>query len=91
MKKLSALLILIILLVTLFGCSITELPVTLEDIKDAGEVLQGIAVESDLKEAESLSGNGQQVFLKLENTQPINSFKLRGAYYMISKLVIIWK
>lgn len=43
-------------------------------------------VENNVKEADSLSEDGQQVFLKLENTQPINSFKIRGAYYMVSKL-----
>ena len=86
MKKLSVLLMSIILAAAMIGCGKTELPVTLNDIKGASEVLQGVAVVSELIEAESLSESGQQVFLKLENTQPINSFKLRGAYYMISKL-----
>lgn len=86
MKKILLLLVSVILPVILIGCAKTKLPVTLDDIKNASEVLQDVAVVSELKEAESLSGNGQEVFLKLENTQSINSFKLRGAYYMISKL-----
>ncbi len=86
MKKLSVLMMAILLSFTLIACGKTEFPVTLDDIKDASEVLQDLVVESELKEAESLSWDGRQVFLKLENTQPINSFKLRGAAYMISKL-----
>lgn len=86
MKKISVLLMSFIMVIALIGCGKPELPVTLNDIKNASEVLQDIAVVSELKEAESLSGDGQQVFLKLENTQPINSFKIRGAVYMISKL-----
>ncbi|MCQ2512321.1 MAG: threonine/serine dehydratase [Lachnospiraceae bacterium] len=86
MKKLSVFLMSIILSIALIGCGKAELPVTLDDIKDASEVLQDVAEVSELREVKSPLGNDQQIFLKLENTQPINSFKLRGAYYMISKL-----
>ena len=91
MKKLCALLMAVLLLIAP-GCAAKEeapaaaAPVTLADIQDASEVLRDVAVVTDLEEAESLSGNGQQVFLKLESMQPVKSFKLRGAYYMVSKL-----
>lgn len=86
MKKLCALLLSIILTASPVGGAKADLPVTLDDIQEAREVLRDVAVVSDLEEAESLSGNGQQVFLKLEGMQPVKSFKLRGAYYMVSKL-----
>ena len=86
MKKISVLLMSVIMSITLIGCGKTDFPVTLDDINDASKILQDVAVVSELKEADSLSEDGQQVFLKLENTQPINSFKIRGAYYMVSKL-----
>lgn len=75
-----------VITVAFSGCGGKELPVSLNDIKDAQNELQGIAMLSDLREAKTLSKNGQSVYLKLENTQPINSFKLRGAFYMMSKL-----
>ncbi len=86
MRKKSALLLTILFLIVLIGCEKTKLPITSDDIQAASEVVQDVTVVSELKEAESLSENGQQVFLKLENTQSINSFKIRGAFYMISKL-----
>ena len=86
MRKFRILLLTVIFSIALSGCNKTNFSVTLNDIKEASEVLKEVAVVSDLKEAPSLSANGQQVFLKLENSQPINSFKLRGAYYMINKL-----
>ena len=86
MKRLSALLLTVVLAFSLIGAVHAEAPVTLEDILDAQKALEGVAVVSELREAGSLSDGGRQVFLKLENTQPVHSFKLRGAYYKISKL-----
>lgn len=86
MKRLSALLLTVIMMIALTGGGRAEAPVTLDDILEAQDVLKEVAVVSALKEAESLSGDDQHVFLKLENTQLIHSFKLRGAFYMISKL-----
>ena len=86
MKKRMALLLALILALSLIGAADAESPVTLDRILNAQEVLRGVAVVSELKEAASLSGNGQRVYLKLENAQPIKSFKLRGAFYMISNL-----
>ncbi len=86
MNKLKSVLLVIILTIAMSGCVKENASVTLEDIQEASEALRGIATVSDLKEAETLSADGQHVFLKLESTQPIKSFKLRGAYYMVSKL-----
>lgn len=46
-----------------------------------------VAIESPLELAEKLSGRlGNQVWLKREDTQPVHSFKLRGAYNKMARL-----
>ncbi|GLX80708.1 threonine ammonia-lyase, biosynthetic [Thalassotalea eurytherma] len=48
-----------------------------------------IAIESPLTPCDKISarlGNGNQVFLKREDQQPVHSFKLRGAYTKLSNL-----
>ena len=46
-----------------------------------------VAVESPLELAAKLSGRlGNQVWLKREDTQPVFSFKLRGAYNKMARL-----
>ena len=46
-----------------------------------------VAVESPLELAGKLSGRlGNQVWLKREDTQPVFSFKLRGAYNKMARL-----
>lgn len=62
--------------------------VTLDDIKQAQARLQGVAVRTRLLRAgfPEASRDGQQLFLKPENQQPIGSFKLRGAYNKIASL-----
>lgn len=46
-----------------------------------------VAIESPLDLARKLSGRlGNQVWLKREDTQPVHSFKLRGAYNKMSRL-----
>ena len=46
-----------------------------------------VAVETSLDRAEKLSARiGQTVLLKREDTQPVHSFKLRGAYNKLSSL-----
>lgn len=57
--------------------------VTLERIQQAQERLRGIAVRTPL--LRTVFGD-IEVFLKLENLQPIGSFKLRGAYNKIASL-----
>jgi|SRR5437899_3683580 len=57
--------------------------VTLNDIQQARALLRGVAVRTPLVECR-LDGNS--IFVKPENLQPIGSFKLRGAYNKISSL-----
>jgi len=62
--------------------------VTLADIQQAQSRLKGIAVRTALFEAhlnDDVPSAGQ-LFLKLENLQPIGAFKLRGAYNKIASL-----
>ncbi len=63
------------------------LTVTLADIQDAKSELQKWVLPSPLIRNSWISDSmGCEVYLKLENMQPIGSFKLRGATYAISKL-----
>ena len=56
-----------------------------ETIKDAAAVLAGTARKTDLILSKTLL-EGHDIYLKAENLQLTGSFKLRGAYYKISKL-----
>src|SRR6185437_13857645 len=61
--------------------------VTLSDIRKAKKELQKYLSPSPLVLNPWLSERLDcQVYLKLENMQPIGSFKIRGATYRISKL-----
>lgn len=57
----------------------------LEKVYEARNILSKIARKTNLVESKSLSKKNK-VFLKSENLQLTGSFKLRGAYYKISKL-----
>ncbi len=57
----------------------------LDKVQEAKEVLSTIARKTNLVLAKFLS-NKNNVYLKSENLQLTGSFKLRGAYYKISKL-----
>lgn len=59
--------------------------ISLEMIKDASSVLSGVARKTDILRAPRLFPN-EDVYLKCENLQTTGSFKLRGAYYKMSKL-----
>ncbi|MCL2436951.1 MAG: threonine ammonia-lyase [Clostridiales bacterium] len=59
--------------------------VTLDKIYHAAFALKDVARQTDLIFAPNLS-NGSKIYLKTENLQLTGSFKLRGAYYKISKL-----
>lgn len=61
----------------------SELSMT--NIRHAAEVLKEVARKTDMIYAPKLSGQAQ-VYLKTENLQVTGSFKVRGAYYKISKL-----
>jgi len=60
-----------------------EISVSLQDIKDAQQRIKGKVNRTPLIRfyGDDLSG---EIYLKLENLQPIGSFKLRGAYNAIS-------
>ncbi len=59
--------------------------VTLDDIKKAQSLLNGVAVRTPLLEWTGVAAK-HKLFLKLENLQPIGAFKLRGAYNKVSSL-----
>jgi threonine dehydratase len=61
--------------------------VTLADIQDAKQVIHRYLEPTPLLLNSWLSESlGCELYLKLENMQPIGSFKIRGAIYRISKL-----
>lgn len=59
--------------------------VTIDDIRNAKEVLEGVARKTDLIHSVALSQTNE-VYLKTENLQRTGSFKLRGAYNKIHSL-----
>jgi threonine dehydratase len=59
--------------------------VSLDDIRAAQALLDGIAVRTPLLEWTSVS-DPRKLYLKLENLQPIGAFKLRGAYNKVASL-----
>jgi threonine dehydratase len=59
--------------------------VSLQDIRAAQALLQGIAVRTPLFEWTG-AAHERKLFLKLENLQPIGAFKLRGAYNKVASL-----
>jgi threonine dehydratase len=57
------------------------------DVRDAAQRLAGIAARTPLVESDVLSkAVGGRVLVKAESLQPVGSFKLRGAYNLISRL-----
>ncbi len=56
-------------------------------IFNAVQTLQNVSEVSDLVEVPQL-GKKNRVYLKLETQQKIGSFKIRGAYFMISKIPV---
>ena len=58
---------------------------TLDNIYSAGNLLRGVVRRTDLVHAPRLCP-GVDLYLKTENLQTTGSFKLRGAYYKISRL-----
>lgn len=60
---------------------------TLKDFEEAAEAVKKVVVETKLIYSDHLSQQtGSKVYLKPENLQKTGSYKLRGAYYKISKL-----
>src|SRR3954471_10799319 len=65
----------------------TPLPVTIEDIKAARALLEGVIRETPVQGSRPLAERvGGPVWLKCENLQRAGSFKIRGAYTRISRL-----
>src|SRR4051812_38401273 len=62
--------------------------ITIETLRAAARVLEGVAVRTPLLDVPDLSARlGLPVALKCELLQPIGAFKIRGAYYAVSRLV----
>jgi threonine dehydratase len=60
-------------------------PVSLAEIREARERIKGVAIRTPL--IRLLHGtSGPEVWLKLENLQPINAFKIRGAANAVAML-----
>lgn len=60
-------------------------PVTIDEIRAARERIRSVAVRTPL--IRLLHGTGQpEIWLKLENLQPINAFKIRGAANAVALL-----
>lgn len=55
----------------------------IKKIEDAREVLQGVIAKTPLVKADKIHSN---LWIKAENLQSTGAFKLRGAYYRLSKL-----
>jgi threonine dehydratase len=53
-------------------------PISLEDIRAARERIAGSVIRTPLVRL-NVDGAPAEIYLKLENLQPIGSFKLRGA------------
>lgn len=58
---------------------------TIEKVRDAQKTLEGAIYKTDVIRAEKLAED-TVLYLKTENLQKTGSFKLRGAYYKISRL-----
>ena len=69
------------------GAEVSDDELTFELIKEADDVLEGsVVIPTPLVPLSYTIDGCPQVFLKLENLQHTNCFKLRGAYFRISRL-----
>ena len=59
--------------------------ITIDEIYKAAFVLKDVARKTDMIYASNLASD-KKIYLKTENLQATGSFKIRGAYYKISKL-----
>jgi threonine dehydratase len=67
----------------------TPNPIPLADILNAHRVLQDVVIPSPLQLNRALSAKfGCNVYLKREDLQVVRSFKIRGAYNLISSLTL---
>jgi len=62
--------------------------IKLQEIERARQTIQTMVYPTPILTSDSISARaGLKVYLKLENLQKTGAFKIRGAYYKISKLV----
>ncbi|MEU7992922.1 threonine ammonia-lyase [Rothia amarae] len=67
--------------------SALELPVTLDDVQQAAELLESVIELTPVEHSRALTNAlGSEVYLKCENLQRSGSFKVRGAYVRMAKL-----
>ncbi|QEN07867.1 threonine ammonia-lyase [Oceanispirochaeta crateris] len=60
---------------------------SIETIKQAAEILKGVTKRTDLIQSPVFSNeSGNDIYLKPENLQLTGAFKIRGAYFKISRL-----
>ena len=60
---------------------------TLEQIKIAHEALKGVIHRTNMPLSRTFSNKlGSQIYLKMENQQKTGAFKIRGAFYKVSRL-----
>lgn len=65
----------------------SRLPLTAADIDAAVARVSGVALQTPLRKNDRLSdATGADVYLKREDLQPVRSYKIRGAYNLISQL-----
>ncbi|GLB65647.1 threonine ammonia-lyase [Arthrobacter mangrovi] len=63
------------------------LPVTVDDVMDAAELLDGVIETTPIEQSRALGRmTGSDVYFKCENLQRAGSFKVRGAYVRMAKL-----
>ncbi|HEX2248145.1 MAG TPA: threonine ammonia-lyase [Arthrobacter sp.] len=63
------------------------LPVTVDDIMDAAELLDGVIELTPVEQSRALGRmTGSDVYFKCENLQRAGSFKVRGAYVRMARL-----
>ena len=60
-------------------------PITIEDVEAAGERIAGTVLRTPLVRLD-LGPNGPDIRLKLENLQPTNAYKIRGAANAVARL-----
>lgn len=67
--------------------TLETLPVTLDDVLKAQELLEGIITKTPVESSRALGSLvGGNVFFKCENLQRAGSFKVRGAYVRMARL-----
>jgi threonine dehydratase len=67
--------------------NLPTLPLTAADVDAAAARLEGVSFRTPLHQSHRLSERtGARVWLKREDLQPVRSYKIRGAYNLISQL-----